>query len=609
MSVRAVGTRILKHGTSLIRHICNKRNINTITDKINAAQQVAPKPREYVGNQVIQRGFGLRNVGVQIGLQARRILIDNVLNRVTNSLASDLRKRAARRIFYGDSRPFFALVGVSLASGTGILTREEELEGVCWEIREAVSKIKWHYHDVNLDESKFGNTPLTLNDFCFGKPIAKGSNAVVYAAKISSEQSSTSSEPVTGPIKVKTEDSSDITKFPLALKMMFNYDIQSNSMAILKAMHRETVPARLYYSNVEISDWENEMSMRNRQLPPHPNVVAIFSVFTDYVPELEDCKGLYPAALPKRIHPEGEGRNMSLFLLMKRYNTNLQDFITSSSPSNRTSILLFTQLLEGITHLSRHSIAHRDLKSDNILLDTSEPETPILVISDFGCCLADKSHGLTLPYTSYDVDKGGNTALMAPEIIGQQPGTFSVLDYRKSDLWAAGALGYEIFGHVNPFYENQDQQKLRSIDYEEKKLPPLSEGVPFIIKALIGNILQRKPNKRLDPEVAANVCQLFLWAPSSWLKYDTKLPSSAEILQWLLSLTTKVLCEVRINNEAFSRSARSDQDKARSEENTRSGRRTYPEYLLISSFLVRAKISNIKAALSWIQSSNYEVDY
>lgn len=60
------------------------------------------------------------------------------------------------------------------------------------------------------------------------------------------------------------------------------------------------------------------LSKRHRHLPPHPNIVAIFSVFTDYVPELEDCRELYPAALPKKIHPDGEGRNMSLFLLMKR---------------------------------------------------------------------------------------------------------------------------------------------------------------------------------------------------------------------------------------------------------------------------------------------------
>ena len=60
----------------------------------------------------------------------------------------------------------------------------------------------------------------------------------------------------------------------------------------------------------------------------------------------------------------------------------------------------------------------RDLKSDNILLDLSEGDDtcPLLVVTDFGCCLADRVHGLSLPYHSPDTDKGGNTALMAPEV-------------------------------------------------------------------------------------------------------------------------------------------------------------------------------------------------
>lgn len=33
------------------------------------------------------------------------------------------------------------------------------------------------------------------------------------------------------------------------------------------------------------------------------------------------------------------------------------------------------------------------------------------------------------------------------------------------------------------------------------------------------------------------------------------------------------------------------------------GRRTYPEYLLISSFLCRAKLANIRAALNWIHNN------
>ena len=62
-------------------------------------------------------------------------------------------------------------------------------------------------------------------------------------------------------------------------------------------------------------------------------------------------------------------------------------------------------------------VAHRDIKSDNILLDLSyDPLKPLVVITDFGCCLADKDLGLTVPFRSADTDRGGNASLMAPEV-------------------------------------------------------------------------------------------------------------------------------------------------------------------------------------------------
>jgi hypothetical protein len=80
-----------------------------------------------------------------LGAHARRIFVDNILKRVTNSLAADLRRRTASRLVFGDSAPFFALVGVSLASGTGILTKDDELEGVCWEIRVSSNLMNYIY--------------------------------------------------------------------------------------------------------------------------------------------------------------------------------------------------------------------------------------------------------------------------------------------------------------------------------------------------------------------------------------------------------------------------------------------------------------------------------
>lgn len=69
---------------------------------------------------------------------ARRAVIDNVLKRTTNSLAADLRRRSVRLLFSGNPSHFFALVGTSLASENGVISKEIEFEGICWEIRVSI---------------------------------------------------------------------------------------------------------------------------------------------------------------------------------------------------------------------------------------------------------------------------------------------------------------------------------------------------------------------------------------------------------------------------------------------------------------------------------------
>lgn len=41
-----------------------------------------------------------------------------------------------------------------------------------------------------------------------------------------------------------SKQESSVKSYPLAIKMMFNYDAESNAMSILRAMSRETVPSR-----------------------------------------------------------------------------------------------------------------------------------------------------------------------------------------------------------------------------------------------------------------------------------------------------------------------------------------------------------------------------
>ncbi|XP_005180031.1 serine/threonine-protein kinase Pink1, mitochondrial-like [Musca domestica] len=716
MSVRLLTSRLFKHGRFLLQSYW-KRDIHT--NILEQNQQRTRQQRIPPGSSVVKKSVargainavaGSSKAGAatgqlaanvphsagifRFGQQARKLFIDNILNRVTTTYSAELRTQATKKLFYGDSAPFFALIGVSLASGAGVLTKEDELEGVCWEIREAANRLQssWNYDEVSetLDSS------FSIDKLSIGPAIAKGCAAVVYAAsfknnstldvpenapeivgtpapsehnspagrqplqqqsfrpeyitpiqnisrfvhnfggsvdnvqlfsqtsaaaqfrdvlqaernledierskdfKIQSKAETGFSGVSSGTMGLQTMDtpsaSANIHRYPLALKMMFNYDIQSNALAILRAMYKETVPARQRYINEAAESWEQHLQDQTLTLPPHPNIVCMYGFFCDEVGNFPDGHLLYPIAQPQRINPNGYGRNMSLYLLMKRYDYSLRSYLDSHQLSTRSKLLLLTQLLEAVAHISRHGIAHRDIKSDNILIELNDDDSPpILVLSDFGCCLADRLNGLQVPYTSFDIDKGGNAALMAPEIINKQPGPFAVLNYGKADLWACGAIAYEIFGMRNPFYSSSgglaiETYSLRNSDYKDEDLPQLSEECPTLVQQLIYNILSPNPSKRVSPDIAANVMQLFLWAPSKWLKVGG-MPNSAEILQWLLSLTTKIMCEA--NSKPVPHLGQYQQ----------TGRRTYVEYLLICSFLARARLRRIRGALNWIQST------
>lgn len=135
MSIRLFCSRLLQHGKILYRSLRPHQEVVGF-GKINILPQgakIEPRPRPTISrvSSPNTAGFGLP---AHLS-SARKLFVDNVLKRVTNSLASELRKKTTKQLLNGNSAPFFALVGVSLASGTGIITKEDELEGVCWEIR------------------------------------------------------------------------------------------------------------------------------------------------------------------------------------------------------------------------------------------------------------------------------------------------------------------------------------------------------------------------------------------------------------------------------------------------------------------------------------------
>ncbi|XP_076041478.1 PTEN-induced putative kinase 1 isoform X2 [Oratosquilla oratoria] len=709
-----------------------------------------------VGTGVGGFAFSERVVGSIRPVASR--LFEGLVRKVSAPLWSEAKRHTTKRLFYGETAPFFALVGVTLGSESqqGLITKQDELEALCADIRDAVAQVGWLFESDDgdclqedheekcLDEFlKTGEEikgklehKYSLRDFTLGTVIDKGCNAVVYAARwnagkekrdvtsfvedntnplgnndISSppckrqraddvpkmgqefEQSdmlevhelqkeeekssydfSTSLGEASAPVLVHASDSraegyssvqsgsdqniscssrhvcrsnitdevnhllcsgairltetsrqrvnydlkkneeetnekekppdpssklqkaicrdQEIRQYPLAVKMMFNYDIQSNAPAILRAMYRELIPAKHIQLDECHCDWQEMFQHEMVALPQHPNIVKMPCVFVDSIPMLKDSLSLFPDALPARLNPLGFGRNKSLFCVMKRYHMSLHDYLVNYDPPVRTSVMLLAQLLEAVLHINSNNVVHRDLKADNILISLKEGwQYPFLIVSDFGCCMADPSLNMTVPFASREADpRQGNAALMAPEVKTAVPGLLRSICYQLADVWAVGALAYEIFGVGSPFFTQSNQKGtkckvLDSANYKESQLPNLPRDVPSTIKHLVRDLLHRNPKNRPSVEVAATLCQLVLWAPSKWLnRHSFTLPSHTEVMQWLLCLTTKVLCE-----------SRSYQGQGGQPE--RQGGQV--EYKMVSTFLARVQYKHIIQAIKW----------
>ncbi|XP_001377483.1 serine/threonine-protein kinase PINK1, mitochondrial [Monodelphis domestica] len=437
---------------------------------------------------------------------------------------------------------------VFLAFGLGLgLIEEKQAEG-----QRAVSACR-DIQEIFTQKNKLIPDPLAsrrwqgfrLEEYLIGQSIGKGCSAAVYEAMMPTlpHKQERPKDGLTPQAESKQNAQHMATAFPLAIKMMWNISAGSSSEAIFSTMSQELVPAsRMALSGEYGSGIFRRQERGSKQLTPHPNIIRVLRAFTSSVPLLPGALVDYPDVLPPKLYPSGLGHGRTLFLVMKNYPWTLRQYLQVRPPSPRLAAMMILQLLEGVDHLVQQGIAHRDLKSDNILVEFDSAGCPWLVITDFGCCLADESIGLQLPFTSWYVDRGGNSCLMAPEVSTAFPGPGVVIDYSKADAWAVGAIAYEIFGLPNPFY-GQGGTQLESRSYQEAQLPALPETVPLDVRQLVKALLQRDASKRPSARVAANVLHLSLWGERVLALKSLK---ADKMIGWLLHQSAATLLTNRL---------------------------------------------------------------
>lgn len=62
--------------------------------------------------------------------------------------------------------------------------------------------------------------------------------------------------------------------------------------------------------------------------------------------------------------------------LSASYSCTLRQYLRGNSPSPRLATVMTLQLLEGVAHLVQQGVAHRDLKSDNVLVEPDAGSCP-----------------------------------------------------------------------------------------------------------------------------------------------------------------------------------------------------------------------------------------
>jgi len=133
----------------------------------------------------------------------------------------------------------------------------------------------------------------------------------------------------------------------------------------------------------------------------------------------------------------------------------------------------------------RHGVIHRDIKPENILLQDGQP-----LVADFGIALAVKqAGGARLTQTGLSL---GTPQYMSPE----QATAERELDAR-SDIYAIGAVTYEMLGGEAPFTGTSTQAIIAKLMTEEpRRLTVLRKTVPPHVEAAVHRAMEKLPADR-----------------------------------------------------------------------------------------------------------------
>lgn len=214
-----------------------------------------------------------------------------------------------------------------------------------------------------------------------------------------------------------------------------------------------------------------------------------------------------------RIHDISEANGLHYVSMEFFYGTNLKEYIRRSGTlSLLQAYEIAAQICEGLDAAHRQGVIHRDLKSQNIIIN---PSNQIKII-DFG--LAHTAHLQGMTATGLIM---GTPEYMAPEQVAGKK-----VDER-ADIYSLGIILYELFTGRVPF----SGDSAIAVGFKQlKEDPPLPRDInpqlPTEVEAILLKALQKDPFNRYGSVTALKTAlqeAVFSQAPSSGLQKQAAL--------------------------------------------------------------------------------------
>ncbi|TMW56370.1 hypothetical protein Poli38472_006380 [Pythium oligandrum] len=206
----------------------------------------------------------------------------------------------------------------------------------------------------------------------------------------------------------------------------------------------------------------------------HRNIVLLFEVI-----EAEDDDKIY---LVLEYMPTGP------CMVFKKEAQEFTSPITQGVLTEELAQAHTRDILNGLSYLHRRGICHRDLKPDNILLNT----TGRCHLSDFGCALAcsvDKRGDILRPLVT---DTIGTYQFLAPECCSGEP-----YDPFAVDVWAVGMILFIfLFGKL-PFEASGTKELFDEITSLDIAVHLEGREIPPQCRDLLVRLLQRNASDRI----------------------------------------------------------------------------------------------------------------